>query len=511
MTRALVELLERVHRPRVLVVGDLILDRYVWGEADRISPEAPTPVVQLREQDARAGGAGNVVTLLHGLDSVVTCCGMVGDDADGAYLRKRVEDACGGGARFLVDPNRPTSVKTRFGAYVQSARRGMQHILRVDSEETHPIGQERVKELCGLIQEVLPSQDAVVVSDYDKGLLTPDVLRFIISECRRASLPVVVDPCRISDYARYRGANLITPNRYEAHLATGISIHSEDEMLRASQKLQEALDLEAVFLTLDRDGLYVYEAATQTGVHVQNEPREISDITGAGDTVVAVAGLLVAAGTAYVRAAELANVAAGIEVGKIGVAQVSRAEILRKLRELDRGSSAKLKALPDLLDILDGHRRRNETIVFTNGCFDILHMGHIEYLKFARRQGDLLVVGLNSDGSVRALKGPQRPILNEEDRAGLLAGLEDVDYVTVFEETSSENLIRKVRPDVLVKGEDWRDKGVVGREFVESYEGRVILAPLVEGMSTTDIVSRILERYSEGEQRPPEPERPKKE
>jgi len=508
VVRKLLDLITRIGRPRVLVVGDLILDRYVWGEADRISPEAPTPVVQLREQDSRAGGAGNVVAMLAGLGARAACCGMIGDDSEGRHLRDLVTRACGGEARFLVDPGRPTSVKTRFGAYVQSARRGMQHILRVDAERTDPLSAAQADELRGMIEELLPGQEAVILSDYNKGLLTSDLTRWLIAQCRQSGVPVLVDPRRGTDWP-YRGATLLTPNRYETQLATGITVHDPATMEQAAHRLASDLALDAVFLTLDRDGMYVYEVATGEGTPIRNEPREIADITGAGDAVVAVAGLVLAAGAGFREAAELANIAAGIEIEKIGVAPVGRAEIARRLRERERGCSAKLKDIEELLLLLDEHRQRKETIVFTNGCFDILHIGHIEYLKFARRQGDLLVVGMNSDASVRSLKGPQRPILGEEDRAGMLAGLEDVDYVTIFQETSVEPLVRRVRPDVLVKGEDCRERGVVGREFVESYGGRVVLAPLVEGVSTSDIVARILKRYGDAASRgatPPDPQ-----
>ena len=490
MTRSLLDVLSSLGKPRVLVVGDLILDRYVLGEAGRISAEAPIPVLLKHGEESRPGGAGNVVNVLNALRVAVSCIGVVGDDAEGRLLAQLLREKCAGPCRILSVAKRPTSVKTRFVGYVQSAGRAMHQILRVDSEDTRPIPDGVSKKIAELVRKSLPNQDAVVVSDYAKGLFSPALLSSIISACRKAKVPVIADPKPRpgQDFGAYRGATVIKPNRYETQIITGMPVQTEDDMLAAARKIHDELDAPVVLLSLDRDGMFLFEVEKAKGrtrvKHaelIRAQPREVSDVTGAG--------------AGYRAAAELSNIAADIEVGKFGVAPVSREEIADELRLREHGVPSKLKPLPELMSALAERRRKRETVVFTNGCFDILHIGHLEYLKFARRQGNLLVVGLNSDTSVRNLKGPNRPILRQQERARVLSALEDVDYIVIFEETTPERLISQVKPDVLVKGEDWRKKGVVGREFVESYGGRVVLAPLVEGISTTDIVSRILERY----------------
>ncbi len=504
MTTSLLDVIASLGKPRVLVVGDLILDRYVTGEAGRISAEAPIPVLLKHEEESRPGGAGNVVNVLAGLDAVVSCCGVVGDDPEGELLGDLLSAKCAGSSWVLPIKGRPTSVKTRFIGYVQSAGRAMHQILRVDSEDTRPIPDIVSAAVAKFLRGALPEQDAVVVSDYAKGLFSTSLLVEVIASCRRAGVPVIVDPKPKSgqDFSAYRGATVFKPNRYETQIITGIRIHSETDMLAAARKIQGDLDVPVVLLSLDRDGMFLYETEKVKGKTrvrhaelIRANPREVSDVTGAGDVVTSMLAAVIGAKADYLAAAELSNIAADIEVGKFGVAPVSREEIAAELRLREYGVPNKLKSLPDLLGLLADHRRKEHTVVFTNGCFDLLHIGHIEYLKFARRQGDLLVVGLNSDQSVRSLKGPNRPILKQQERARVLSALEDVDYIVLFDETTPEELISQVKPDVLVKGEDWRKKGVVGREFVESYGGRVVLAPLVEGISTTDIVSRILERY----------------
>ena len=494
MTEGLSDLLERIGSPRLLVVGDLILDRYVWGEAERISPEGPIAVLTQTSEESRPGGAGNVVAALQHLGARVGCCGVVGDDAGGRELSEAVHGCCGEATLIIVDGARPTTVKTRFIGHVQSARRASQHMLRVDAESCDVVAPETETQILEFLRRAEPPFDAVILSDYDKGCLTPAVASEAIRLAREHDIPVIADPKLGRDYAVYAGATAITPNRFEAETATGVVIRDHDSMAAAAGKLIADFDLRCAIITLDRDGMFLC-AEQEEGTHLHTEPREVYDVTGAGDMVVSVLGLMVGARTDFHDAARIANVAAGIEVGKVGAAPVSRDELVRELRGREHSLPLKLKTEAQLLEALQEHRRRNETIVFTNGCFDLLHVGHIKYLQLARRHGDLLVVGMNSDASIRAQKGPTRPILDEEDRAQILAALEDVDYIVIFGSETPQELIERVRPDVLVKGEDWREKGVVGREFVESYGGRVVLAPLVDGISTTDILQRILERY----------------
>jgi D-beta-D-heptose 7-phosphate kinase/D-beta-D-heptose 1-phosphate adenosyltransferase len=334
----------------------------------------------------------------------------------------------------------------------------------------------------------------VLVSDYDKGVCTPGLLAAIVAGARASGRRVLADPVRGGDYGKYRGCTAITPNRLEASLATGRDIPTPAAALAAAEQLRDALGLEAAIVTLDKDGMALAGRDGSRAVF-PTRPRQVYDITGAGDMVLSVLGLALASGTGYADAIRLANVAGGLEVEKVGVATVTRAEILRDLLPAETGAAGtganKLLPLPALLGELEQRRRVGQRIAFTNGCFDVLHAGHVQYLQEARAQADVLVVGLNSDASVRALKGPSRPVNPQDARASVLAGLQAVDYVTVFQEPTPAELIRAVRPDVLVKGADYRKEQVVGAEFVESYGGRVHLAAVREGFSTTGLLQRV--------------------
>ena len=311
----------------------------------------------------------------------------------------------------------------------------------------------------------------------------------MIDLARQANKKVLVDPSPIDDYSKYRRATLITPNRKEASIAVGFDINTPDSAARAAEQLIRELALEAVVITLDCEGAYL--KTKDIAELIPTRPRSVYDVTGAGDMVLAALAVTLAEGHDYVAAVELANRAAGLEVEKFGNATVTKDEIVNDIFSEDRRRTGKIRSVDALLDELAWRRKQNETVVFTNGCFDVVHRGHIEYLKFTKQQGDIVVLGLNSDGSVRTIKGPDRPINNEHDRAAVLAALETVDYITIFDNPTPIDLIMKVRPDVLVKGEDWAEKGVVGREFVESYGGRVMLAPLLKGKSSTATIEKI--------------------
>lgn len=493
MESHLSELIHKIGSPRVLVVGDLVLDRYAWGEAGRISPEAPIPVLNLKNTESRPGGAANVVSVLSHLGATVSCCGVVGDDGDGKTLTQMIQELCQGTTKTIIDARRPTTVKTRFIGYVQSARRAMHHILRVDSEDVTPVTGEVEARIVSFLAEAIPQQDVVLVSDYEKGVLSERVMQELTRIARQAKVPVMADPKLGRAPQFYAGVTLMTPNRYETQMLTGIAVRDAETMEQAARKLVPAVAQGAVLITLDRDGMYLFEAGNERGIQIKMQPREVYDVTGAGDVVISVMALMRASGCSFIEAAEIANVAAGIEVGKVGASPVYREEILNELLLREGTAPTKLKNAHDLTAVLEERRRRGETIVFTNGCFDLLHVGHIELLKFARRQGDLLVVGLNSDKSVQALKGPTRPIVNQKERAHVLAALEVVDYIVIFDEPSVGPTVELVKPDVLVKGTDWADKGVIGTEFVEARGGRVVLCPLIEGLSTTNIVAKILD------------------
>jgi len=377
--------------------------------------------------------------------------------------------------------------------HLQSAGKGVQQLLRIDYEKTDDIEEKKQEEIINKIENKIQHVDIILISDMNKGVLSRRILETVIRSGKDHNIPVIVDPRLSNDYSIYKGATAITPNRFETKLSTGIKITDVNSMKSASRKLLEEFSFEYVILTADKDGMFLYSRDGECRV-IRTVPKEVCDVSGAGDMVLSVLGFVVGSGNSFEDAAMIANVAAGVEVGKIGAVPVSKSEILSELMGGLNPLYTKIKVLDELEEILDRHRKNNEKIVFTNGCFDILHIGHIEYLKFSRRQGDVLVVGLNTDRSVREQKGDKRPFVSEYERARLISALEDVGYVILFDESTPEELIRRIKPDILVKGEDWKEKGVVGREFVESYGGKVILAPFIKDVSTTDIVSRILER-----------------
>ncbi|NUO08765.1 MAG: D-glycero-beta-D-manno-heptose 1-phosphate adenylyltransferase [Candidatus Brocadia sp.] len=484
--------------PRIMVIGDLMLDKYVWGEVKRISQEAPIPVISVSSEDVRPGGAGSVVNNLQTLGAQVFACGVIGDDAHGHTLLNIFQSMGADTTGIIIDKSRPTVLKMRFMGHLQTAGKGVQQLLRVDYEKTHVISAEMEIQLNNYLNKNIQSCDIVLVSDMNKGLLSHSFLKTIAALCKRHKKIAIVDPKLMSDYACYEGFTAMTPNRNETEIATGIKISDIDSLHRAGNKLATDLSLEYCIITIDKDGMFLYQRNGR-GKIIPTVPRSVFDVTGAGDMVLSMFGMIVGSGHNFEDAALLANVAAGIEVGKIGATPVSKEEILSELMGGRSPLSGKIKDVGVLKGILHEHRKKHDKIVFTNGCFDILHVGHVEYLKFARKQGDLLVVGLNTDRSVKSQKGSSRPFVSEAERAKMLAALEDVTYVVLFDELTPLNLIKAVKPDILVKGEDWRNAGAVGGEFVESYGGRVVFAPFVEGVSTTNIVSRILRRHNQME------------
>jgi D-beta-D-heptose 7-phosphate kinase/D-beta-D-heptose 1-phosphate adenosyltransferase len=491
MSFDLVRRLEGLGSPRVLVVGDLILDRYVWGDAERISQEAPVPLLRADRREHRLGGAASVATMLSALGAQVVLAGGVGRDPEADLVRSLLAEQGIAGSFVLDLDDRPTTLKERYIGRAQD--RHPQQMIRVDYEVRDPIAPAVETALIDQLSTTVAGCDIVLISDYDKGVCTPRVLRALIDTCRRVGVRVLADPIRGTDYTRYRGVHAMTPNRLEAQLATGLVIREPADALAAGKTLVEQLGMEAALVTLDRDGMALTRA-DGCSVLVPTRPRQVYDITGAGDMVLAVVGLCLAAGADYAEAAALGNVAGGLEVERIGVALLSREEILRDLLEHDPSGRSKRPSLTALVAEVRGRQRAGQKIVFTNGCFDILHAGHVRLLRQAAALGDFLVVGLNSDASVRRLKGPTRPLNNEEARSELLAALEPVDAVVAFEEDTPFALIEALGPDVLVKGGDYRPDEVVGREVVEARGGQLVLVPLVEGHSTTNLARRLDER-----------------
>jgi len=487
---SLADTVRNLGHPKILVVGDLVLDRYVFGTVSRISPEAPIPVFKAEEEEFRLGCAGSAARNLRVLGAEVFLAGYVGR---GEYA----DDLLGLAGELSIDTrgihrvsDRPTFRKTRMIATIAGKGVGGQQVLRVDREDLWPFKPEDEAKLTVAALMVLEEADLVVLSDYAKGTLTPAMIRTVIDAARKKGIPVLVDP-KPPDYERYRGATAITPNRAEAQAHVGYPVTDLETARRAGRKLREDLDLDAALITLDKDGIYVSTDGPGDGIY-PIVPREIFDVTGAGDIVIAVLAMAMAAGTGYADAVRIANVASGIEIGRLGVVPVSRAEILEVLHEEGRTRSGR-KRLPieDLVEVLEARRQRGEKIVFTNGCFDVLHAGHVRLLSTARAEGDALVVGLNSDASIKRLKGEDRPVREETDRVQVLSELESVDHIIVFDGDTPLPEIEAIRPDVLVKGEDWRDKGVVGEEIVLAAGGRVFLVPLIPGLSSTRLINKM--------------------
>jgi D-beta-D-heptose 7-phosphate kinase/D-beta-D-heptose 1-phosphate adenosyltransferase len=477
--------LRQLTPPKLLVVGDLMLDEYLSGRSERISPEAPVPVVDVSQQELRLGGAGNVMHNLRALGCEVVSVGFVGEDEDGEALRRMLRLSGVETAGLLPLASRQTTRKTRILS-------NHQQMLRIDREQNGEISASEGLALLEQAEANLTGCQAILLSDYLKGVLTPEVVRGLIDLGRRQGIPVVVDP-KGRDYSKYRGATLLTPNRKEAELATGIAITDETSLQRAGRSLLESCQLQSLVLTRSEEGMSIFSADSQTDL--ATDAREVFDVTGAGDTVLALLGYGIAAGLEVDDAACLANIGAGIVVAKVGTSTVGYDELLLEIRRRALNEGGKIVDTQLLAQELVIEKARGRKVVFTNGCFDLLHVGHVKYLQKARTLGDLLVLGLNSDASIRRLKGEKRPLIDQEERAHILAALDCIDYLVIFDEDTPLELITALRPDILVKGGDYQAEDVVGKDIVESYGGRVELISFVDGKSTTNIIDKILEQY----------------
>ena len=478
--------------PTVLVVGDLMLDRYLWGECERISAEAPVQVVDVRSQATKLGGAGNVADNLGALGARVRIASVTGEGEGRDELIGLLEGtgASTDGVRF--DPARRVTQKTRLMA-------AHQQVVRCDHETRSPLSPAMEALLIEAVADQIDGVDVVVVSDYGKGVCTPTVTIRTIELARQRGVPVLCDP-KGTDYAHYAGATAVTPNRKEASEATRIQIQDEASLERAGQQLREDLSLRFCLVTLGADGMALFE---DEGIQrIPTVAREVFDVTGAGDTVIATLAYALGAGADVAQACELANLAAGVVVGKIGSATASPDELREHAATFrpQRRITDKVVELRQLEAIVADLRARGRRIVFTNGCFDILHAGHIKVLEDTAALGDVLVIGLNSDASVQRIKGPQRPVNGEADRAYLLSALSWVDFVVLFDEDTPLQLIRRLTPDVLAKGGDYIVETIVGSDIVLANGGDVVTVPLVPGKSTTALIERIGELSAEGEQ-----------
>ncbi|WP_237182484.1 D-glycero-beta-D-manno-heptose-7-phosphate kinase [Roseomonas marmotae] len=476
----LAEAVRQLKRASVLVVGDAMLDRYVYGQVKRISPEAPVPILGVEREVAMPGGAGNVVRNLTALGAAVAFLSVVGDDQAGSDLTGLIGGQPGVEPWLLVQGGRATTSKTRFIA-------NGQQIMRADHEIARPIHERLADRLVRIAADTVAATSVMVLSDYNKGVLCTDVPARLIAAARAAGRRVVVDPKGL-DYGRYAGADIITPNRAELAQATGMPVDTEEEIVAAARHLRDAHGFGAVLVTRSEDGMTLLEGDELH--HFPAEAPEVHDVSGAGDTVVAVLAAGVAAGLALPVAARLANIAGGLVVGKVGTAVARENDLLEALTP-ERGTLRKVMRRASAAEQVERWRQRGWRVGFTNGCFDLLHPGHVHLLEQARSWCDRLVVGLNADSSVKRLKGPSRPIQQEAARAAVLASLSTVDLVTIFEEDTPVELIRLLRPDVLVKGADYTVDQVVGGDLVQEWGGVVKLAELLPGNSTTATVARI--------------------
>lgn len=463
----------------VLVVGDVMLDKYVWGEVERISPEAPVPIVRASVREEKPGGAANVAMNLAGLGAAVTLVGFAGGDREQATLETLVSER-GIEPHFITAPQIPTTTKLRVLC-------GHQQMMRLDVEGGGTFSADDYRRLLNSVLAALDRAAAVVLSDYAKGTLSASVCQSLIGEARRRKIPILVDP-KARDFERYRGATAVCPNRKELALATGETGEDLDRLLQAGQALRAALGIETMPVTLGEKGIAVLRHDSR--LYAPAAARQVFDVSGAGDTAIAVLALAAACHVPVETGAELANVAAGIVVGKVGTVPITQEELLQALAEAAPAALEK-KVLPleRLLGVVAAWKAAGQKIVFTNGCFDILHVGHIQLLEEARRKGDRLIVGLNSDSSVRQLKGPLRPVVGEGERAQVLAALGAVDAVLLFPESTPLRIIVAIRPDVLVKGGDYTEEMVVGAREVRAWGGQVELIPLRHGFSTTRLIA----------------------
>lgn len=464
---------------RVLVIGDVMLDTYVWGEVERISPEAPVPIIRASRKTTHAGGAANVAANVAGLGLKATVIGCIGDDAEGELLQSLIAKHAPGNHLVRVSGH-PTTHKSRIVG-------GHQQMLRIDVERATGYSHEIYAKVIAEIEKAAGDADAVVLSDYAKGLLTADVCRAAIAAARAKRIPVLVDP-KGRDFTRYRGATTVCPNLHELSLAVGE--HEQERMLSVAQAQVQAMGVDFLTVTMSDKG--IAQVRPDTIEVMPARARQVFDVSGAGDTVIATLAAGLAAGFTPTESIELANLAAGIVVGKVGTVPIEQHELIAELSaELRTHFSEKILERAELAARVRAWRANGDTVVFTNGCFDLLHIGHVTLLEEARRMGSKLIVAINSDQSVSALKGPTRPMVKERERARILAALASVDAVTIFDEATPLECINAFRPDVLVKGGDYTEDQVVGAPEVRSWNGRVAIVPTVAGFSTTNLIAKM--------------------
>jgi D-beta-D-heptose 7-phosphate kinase/D-beta-D-heptose 1-phosphate adenosyltransferase len=469
----------RNKKPTILVVGDLMIDHYLWGKCERISPEAPVQVVAIEKETAVLGGAGNVIHNLSALGAEVSVLSVIGDDSNAEELKSMLSDIEVDIEGLVVQNGRDTSKKSRIIA-------SQQQVVRYDKESTDDISKTSQLEIVKNFKRMISTVDMVLLSDYGKGVLTNELTRILIDVANKHEKKVLVDP-KGEDYTKYSGAYLLTPNKKEAIEASNINIKDEKTLVDAIIKLKDECSLSIGLITLSEDGIAIYDDELRTHPTVA---REVYDVTGAGDTVIASLGFSLACGYDIDKAEKFSNLAPGVVVGKIGSATATLNEIIEYESSLNKSTSdSHIKTLEEITLLSSELKKRGKKVVFTNGCFDILHVGHVKYLEEAKSYGDVLILGLNSDESVSRLKGPTRPVNTEDDRAYILASLEAVDYVVKFYDDTPYELIKAVQPHILVKGGDYEGKEIVGQDIADELR----LVQFVDGKSTTKTIARIQE------------------
>ncbi len=472
--------ISKFDRCNILVVGDLMVDEYLWGDVERISPEAPVQVVTIKDEDFSLGGSGNVVNNIVALGAKVSAVGVIGTGSDGQLLLNKLNELGVDIAGIFQDSNRPTTRKTRIIA-------SNQHVLRIDRETKESISEPAFEAIAKYLEEKIPDVDVVLISDYGKGLITEALMARLIAAAQKHKKITIADPKGL-DFSKYSGVSLITPNKKEAALASGIEVVDETTLIEAGNKILQRVGIDKLLITCGKDGMVLFDR-NKAPYKIRAETRQVYDVSGAGDTVLAVFGLSVASGISFEDGAVLANTSAGIVVGKVGTATVSRQELSSALKHDD--ISLKHKDLSELPVLIQDMKKKGKRLVMTNGCFDLLHAGHIMLFSASKKLGDVLIVAIDDDDSVRDLKGKGRPVISARERVRIISALDSVDYVVVFSSQELSKLIEIIRPDVLTKGSNYASEEVFGRELVEQLGGRVVLIPVTEKISSTRIINNI--------------------
>ena len=475
----------KFERCRILVVGDLMIDEYLWGEVDRISPEAPVQIVAVDSEDYTLGGAGNVINNLAALGAKVTAAGVVGTGRNGQLLLQKLQELGVDAAGIITEPDRPTTMKTRIIA-------ANQQVLRIDRETKKAISDVTHDRLAGYIENKVTGVDVILISDYGKGVVTNTLMARLIAAARKHNKITIADPKGLN-FSKYSGVSLLTPNKKEAAQASGIEIVDQSTLAESGRKILETVDINKLLITCGKDGMVLFQQ-NKAPYKINAEARQVYDVSGAGDTVLALLGLGIAAGKSFEDSMTLANTAAGLVVGKVGTATISRQELSAALLPTRDSTIFKQKRLSDLPALVQELKKQGKRLVLTNGCFDLLHTGHILLFSASKQLGDVLIVALDDDNSVKALKGPERPVISATERVRIISALDTVDYVVLFSSEELESLIKIIHPDVLTKGSNYTSEKVMGGELVKHLGGQVVLIPVTENVSSTQIINNIKSR-----------------